>query len=225
MHTSKKTTPFDFIQRNYREPKTDDPIQKWLPHPENARTICSVLSLYGMRRQDLQDGLQDVYLKALTTFRRPNAKVPADLRSMKAYCATVAKHHALKTKSEAVKRSQDFVGNCDPDEYTPLEYGVTRERDPVDARRQLEVLAQLFREGRMPDHGVDILEGIASRCRLKTIAKELGLTDRAVEGRMGTMRDLFRARMVRLGLVPGVEPLLLEIVSLPGAIETLRQAA
>jgi hypothetical protein len=131
---------------------------------------------------------------------------------------------ALKTKSKAAKRSHGFVGTCDPDEYTPLEYGVTRERDPVDARRQLEVLAQLFREGRMPEHGVDILEGIASRCKLKTIAKELELTDRAVEGRIGTMRDLFRARMVRLGLVPGVEPLL-EIVSLPGAFETLRPAA
>jgi len=225
VYTRKKTTPFDFIQRNYREPKTDDPIQKWLPHPEVARAICAALALHGMLPQDLQDGLQDVYLKALTAFRGGNARVPADLRAMKAYCATIAKNHALKTRRDAARQSEDFAGNCDPDEYTPLEYGVTRERDPVDRRRQLEVLAQLFREGRMPEHGVDILEGIASRCKLEKIAADLGITDRAVEGRIGTMRDLFRARIVRLGLVPGVEPLLLTIVSRPGAIETLRRAA
>jgi hypothetical protein len=224
VYTRKNTAPFDFIQRNYREPKTDDPIQKWLPHPEVARAICAALALRGMLPRDLQDGLQDVYLTSLTAFRSGKVKVPADLRAMKAYCATVAKNHALKTHRDAARQCQHLAGSCEPDEYTPLEYGVSRERDPVDRERQLEVLAQLFREGRMPEHGVDILEGIASRCRLEKIGADLGITDRAVEGRIGTMRDLFRARMVRLGMVPGVEPLL-TIVSLPGAIEALRRAA
>jgi hypothetical protein len=165
-----------------------------------------------------------VYVKALTAFHSGKTVVPTDLRKMKAFCAGVAKRHACKTLRDAARQTRDLVGNCEPDEYTPLESGVTRERDPVDRDRQLEVLAQMFRQGLMPEHGVDILEGIASRCKLKTIAADLGITERAVEGRIGTMRDLFRARMVRLGLVPGVEPLL-EIVSLPGAIETLRQAA
>jgi DNA-directed RNA polymerase specialized sigma24 family protein len=222
--TSKKTTPYDFIQRSYREPRTDDPVQRWLPHPEVARAICAALAAHGMRPQDLEDGLQDVYVIALTAFRSGKVQAPADLRAMKAYCATIAKNHARKTLRDAATRCQHFAGSCDPDEHTPLEYGVTSERDPVDARRQLEVLAQLFREGRMPEHGVDILEGMASRCPLGTIAAALGISERAVEGRLKTMRGVYRARMVRLGLVPGAEPLL-TTVSLPGAIESIRQAA
>jgi hypothetical protein len=76
----------------------------------------------------------------------------------------------------------------------------------------------------MPEHGVEILEGIASRCSMKEIGDELGITDRAVEGRLGTMRDLYRHRMARLGLLPWLQPLHV-IVSTPGAIEMLRKAA
>lgn len=94
----------------------------------------------------------------------------------------------------------------------------------MDAGRQLEVLAQLFREGHMPEHGVDILEGVASRCSYEEIGSELGITDRAVEGRMGTMVDVFRKRMARLGLLPGMDSLRL-VVSRPGAFEALRKAA
>jgi hypothetical protein len=50
-----------------------------------------------------------------------------------------------------------------PEEQVPLRSSGAR-RDPVDAGRQLEVLAQLFREKAMPPDGVDILEGLASRC-------------------------------------------------------------
>jgi len=45
--------------------------------------------------------------------------------------------------------------------------------------------------------------GMASRCPLGTIAAALGISERAVEGRLKTMRGVCRARMVRLGLVPG----------------------
>jgi len=86
------------------------------------------------------------------------------------------------------RRRRDFVDDCgDPDAYTPLEYGA-EQRDAVDARRQLDVLAQLFRQ--MPEHGLDILEGIAGGCSMKEIAGDLGITERAVEGRLGTMPAL-----------------------------------
>jgi FixJ family two-component response regulator len=67
------------------------------------------------------------------------------------------------------------------------------------------VLAQLFREGRMPEHGVDILEGVASSCTHEEIAEDLGITDRAVEWHLGVMRRTFRARMAKLGMLPGRE--------------------
>jgi FixJ family two-component response regulator len=94
----------------------------------------------------------------------------------------------------------------------------------VDAGRQLEVLAQLFREGRMPGHGVDILEGVASRCTHREIAEDLGITERTVERRLGVTRRTFRSCMARLGILLGMQPLHV-IVSEPRAIATLRRAA
>jgi hypothetical protein len=67
------------------------------------------------------------------------------------------------------------------------------------------------------------LEGIAGNRSRKEIASELGITDRAVEGRMGTMLENLRKRVGRLGPVPEMDCLRL-VVSRPGAIETLRRA-
>ena len=145
--------------------------------------------------------------------------MPDDVGAMRALCVTVAKNKVIDEGKKAAKRKKDFVGRCDPDEYTPLEYGAEM-RDPVDAGRQLEVLAQLFRDGQMPEHGVDILEGVASRCTHQEIGDDLGITDRAVEWRLGVMRRTFRSRMARLGIWPGMQPLHL-IVSEPGAIAVL----
>jgi DNA-directed RNA polymerase specialized sigma24 family protein len=142
---------------------------------------------------------------------------------MMALCAKIARDQAVDELRRADKRKRDAAGKCDPDAYRPLEYGMER-RDPVDAGRQLEVLAQLFREGRMPDHGVDILEGVASRCTHDEIAEDLGITGRAVENRLGTMRRVYRARLARLGMLPWMVPLR-AVASTPDAIATLQRAA
>jgi RNA polymerase sigma factor (sigma-70 family) len=218
----KKKLPFDFIQTHYREPKTDDPIKRWLPHPDVARGICFVLFAKGYDKQDLEDGLQDVYLKALQVFRR--IKPPADLAGMRAFCRKLARDMAIDRLRRADRRKRDFVGLCeDPDEFTPLEYGA-EQRDPVDGRRQLAVLAELFRDDCMPEHGVEILEGVACGCTHPQIGEDLGITADTVEGRMRMMRDRFRSRMAKLGMLPGVLPLHV-IVSQPAAIATLRKAA
>ena len=223
----KNPPPFDFIQRHYRDPGGDDPIERWLPHPENARGICAALDAYGIPRTEIQDAMQEVFLKVLDAFRdkKTPIPIPADLRAMKAYCATAAKNYAIDTLRTAAGPAEVFVDNCEaPDEFTPLEYGAER-RDPVDAGRQLEVLAQLFRKPRrMPEHGIDILEGVASGCTQQEIAEDLAITERAVEGRMRTMRRAFRKEMARLGLLPSMQSLVV-IVSMPRAIEALRRAA
>jgi DNA-directed RNA polymerase specialized sigma24 family protein len=170
----------------------------------------------------VQDGVQGAYVKVLTALRN-GASVPVDVGAMRALCVTVAENHVIDQRRKAATRRKYIVGRCDPEEYTPLEYGA-KMRDPVDAGRQLEVLAQLFREGRMPEDGVDILEGVASRCTYQEIADDLGITDRAVEWRLGVMRRAFRARMAKLGILPGMQPLHV-LVSEPLAIPTLRRAA
>lgn len=230
MSTNRTPPPaFDFILRNYRDPGGDNPIQRWLPHPETARTICAVLYANGLPQQELQDGMQDVFIRVLTACKR-GARVPADLREMKAFCAAVAKRYAEATRRrDANRRRLGDAGICekDADEFTQPECGVPEEREAVDAERrmdrQLEALADLFREGRMPEHALQILEGLASNRPRKKIAADLGISDHAVQGRMKTMLENLRKRTGRDGPVPAMESLRL-VVARPGAIETLRRA-
>jgi DNA-directed RNA polymerase specialized sigma24 family protein len=194
----------------------------YLTDPEVTEGIVGVLRASGVRRQDVQDGVQNVYLKVLASFDK-GAAVPEDVDAMRTLCVTVAMNLVIDDERKAATRKKYIVGRCDPEEYTPLEYGAQM-RDPVDAGRQLEVLAHLFRERRMPEHGVDILEGVACRCTHQEIGEELEITPDLVEWRMRTMRKVFRARMAKLGMLPATLPLRV-VVSEPGAIPTLRMAA
>lgn len=228
MSTSKKT-PYDFILRNYRDPGGTDPVKRWLPHPENARVICAALYANGIREQELEDSMQDVFVRVLTAFKR-GARVPADLREMKAFCASIARRYAMATLRMKSNRARlGDAGTCekDADEYTQIEYGVPERHDSVDAERrldrQLEVLAQLFHERRMPEHGLAILEGLACNRPRKKIASDLGISDHAVQGRVKTMLENLRRRMGGEGCPPGMDSLRL-VVARPGAIDALRRA-
>jgi RNA polymerase sigma factor (sigma-70 family) len=198
------------------------PFHALLTHPEVTDGICGALVAGRFKKQDLQDGVQDVYVKVLTAFSQ-GTPVPADVGGMRALCATVAKNHAIDRLRKADTRKHDSLEEVRPEEHWQLQRRV-EQRDPVDTGRQLEVLAQLFREGRMPEDGVDILEGVASSCTHEEVGEDLGISDQAVKGRLSTMRSVFRARMAKLGMLPGMQPLRV-IVSAPSAIATLRQAA
>jgi DNA-directed RNA polymerase specialized sigma24 family protein len=199
----------------------NEPIP-FLHDPGVTGAITGVLRASGVRKQDLRDRIQDVYVRVLRAFEKGTA-VPDRAETMRALCVTVAKNLVIDAQRRAAVRKGHLTERCEPDEHAPLDYGV-EQRDPVDAGRQLEALAQLFREGRMPEHGVDILEGVASRCTHEEIGAELGITARAVEGRLGTMRKVYRARMVRLGMWPGMQPLD-ALLSAPGATRVLRSTA
>jgi RNA polymerase sigma factor (sigma-70 family) len=193
------------LPRHPQEPTTDSLTARWLPHPEVARSICGALRVHGLDWQDVQDGLHEVYVKALAAFHK-GAAPPEDLRGLKAFCAAIAKNHAIDALRKSGTRKGDLLGDRDPDEHTAPEDGAG-ERDAVDARRHLEVLAQLFREGRMPEGGLEILNGVASRCSHEEIARDLGVTPSTVEGRMRMMRDRFLARIAQLGMLSQSLPL------------------
>ena len=52
----------------------------------------------------------------------------------------------------------------------------------------------------MPEHAVAILEAEAEGVPHKVSGDELGLTARAVEGRLAVMRRRFRERLAELGI-------------------------
>jgi RNA polymerase sigma factor (sigma-70 family) len=225
---------YAFIAKHYRDPGGTDPIRRWLPHPEVARTVCAALLANGIPHQDLEDRLQDVYVRVLTAVREGGTVPPADLRAMKAYCAKAAANVAMDVLREIAKKKRDLAATCAPKDEKgkrqkkpkfALPEPDRREPDErADASQQVEVLGQLFREGRMPRDGVAILEGVAAGFSYREIAQKLGISRKLVDWRMREMRDVCRRRMTELGMIEPVRSLRL-VVSNPAAMPLLREAA
>jgi DNA-directed RNA polymerase specialized sigma24 family protein len=189
--------------------------------PENTGVIHRSLLEHGTPRRDLEDTTQDVYVTLLEAFARGVA--PADLGEMMAFSTKVARDHAIDVLRKKESDARDLAAECERSEYHPLR-PIYEQRDPVDAGRQLEALAQLFRDGKMPEHGVDILEGVASGCSYAELGEALALTADSVESRMRQMKKVYRRRMVKLGLWPDMAPLRV-VASTPQAVARLRSVA
>jgi len=71
-----------------------------------------------------------------------------------------------------------------------------------------------FDAGEMPEKGDEILDCVQAGMKYPEIAAELGITERAVRGRLERMRELFKARPVRLG-ISGVLLVLVMLASGP----------
>ena len=171
-----------------------------LVHRETDNAICGTLVVHGWEEQDLPDGRQEVRCRAIERFAA-GVPIPETLSAMKAFCATIARNYAVDALRKKKYRERYDVGLCEtPEDYSPLEPS-GEQRDPVDTARQLEEAAALFREGKMPDDGVDILEGVASGCSYPEIAGDLGISARALRGRLNTMRKVFRQRMEERGMI------------------------
>jgi DNA-directed RNA polymerase specialized sigma24 family protein len=163
------------------------------------RAVRRVLVGNGWLEQDVPDGIGEVRLRAVLAFHR-GVKPPETAKHMKAFCAKIARDYAVDCLRKKETRDRYSPGLCeDPDEHGPVPPS-GEQRDPVDAARQLEVAAELFREGRMPKGGVDILEGVASGCSYKEVGADQGITSNAVQGRLKTMRKLFRRRIGERGI-------------------------
>ena len=153
------------------------------------------------RRQDLEDLLGEVRLSAVKAFHLRGVRPPESIDRMCCFCVKIARNHAASIRrKERVARENGYVGLCElPDEELPLE-DRWEGRDPIDAHRQLEVAADLFRQGRMPEHGVEILYNEGVGAKWKESAADVGITDRAVQGRLKTMRKAFKAEIEKRGM-------------------------
>ena len=194
---------------------------QWLADESFEKIISKVLRVHGTPDHEIEDARQDVYVKVLVALK--NEAAPADIEELKNLCVKIARCHAISGVRKAAVRARDIAEECEPDELAPLT-PIVQQRDPVDSGRQLEVLAQLFRENKMPADGVDILEGVACRCTWAQIASPLEISEDLAETRYRRMKATYRRRMAKLGLLPDMAPLHL-LVSEPGAIARLRGAA
>jgi len=176
-------------------PRDGGVAARTLTDPGVVKVITKMLRDQGVPEGDIEDARQDVYAKALKAIRRGRA--PAETEEMKNFCVKIAEEHAIDLLRKADVRALVVVDDCRPEELAPLRPSRVQ-RDPVDAGRQLEVLAQLFREKAMPPDGVDILEGVACRCTHGEIALDLGIEPNLVKWRLHQMRKVYRRRLVTL---------------------------
>lgn len=189
--------------------KTTNPNPPWallLTSKAVEKVTRGALAKAGWPRSELEDGVQEVRLKIVVAAKR-GARLPEDEATMAAYCATTARrvaidrHRGTATEEDALDGSRPEPERASADTQLRLHAARVVGRDPVDAGRQLEVAAQLFREGKMPAKGVAILEGIASGCSGPEVAHEEGITAFALQGRLKSMRRSFRQRLEEEGLL------------------------
>jgi hypothetical protein len=119
----------------------------------------------------------------------------------KALATTIAVRWAVDRLREAKVRSKYDVGLCDePDAYLrPTLHW--EHRGPVDTKRYLAVLKEVFDSGQMPERGEEILQGEADEVPHEEIAAEIGVSTSVVRGRLFRMRARFRAGLAVLGML------------------------
>ncbi len=147
----------------------------------------------------MADAIAEVQADAIEAARA--RRMPATVAQWKALAATIAARWAIDRLREAEANERYDAGLCeDPDAYLrPTLYW--EHRDPIDTKRYLAVLKELFDSGQMPEHGAEILWGEAEEVPHAETAAELGISEGLVRKRLFRMRQKFRARIASLGLL------------------------
>jgi DNA-directed RNA polymerase specialized sigma24 family protein len=183
-------------------------------HPDVVRSIGATLRRKGVASQDLEEAIADVQVASIEVAR--SAGMPASLAQWKALATTIAVRRSLNRVRNARRRRKYDAGLCEePDAYlSPTLHW--EHRDPVDTKRFLVILKELFDTGQMPEDGQEILQAEADEVPREEIAAELGLTKTIVRKRLFRVRAKFRARLTALGML--VLLMLLLVASVVGSV-------
>jgi DNA-directed RNA polymerase specialized sigma24 family protein len=170
-------------------------------HPAFIQRVRGTLIRHG-RRKSLEDDIAEVQVRAIEIARV--GPMPPDLPRWKALGRLIAKLYAIDERRKWEVRKKYDEGLCEePDAHGPIE--VERGRDPVDTKRYLAVLKDLFDRGEMPDMGAEILWDAADDVPQEETAEETGLSVQTVKRRLKQMRERFGQRLDELGLRDGVD--------------------
>ena len=168
-------------------------------HPAVVRSLRSTLRRYGVAPQNMADAIAEVQVESIETARR--REMPGSLAQWKALARTIAVHWALDRLRDARRRRKYDAGLCDDADAYPRPTLHWEHRDPVDTKRYLTVLKELFDAGQMPEDGEEILQAEADGVPRAEIAAELGVSENTVGCRLFRMRRRFRARLAALGML------------------------
>jgi DNA-directed RNA polymerase specialized sigma24 family protein len=174
--------------------------------PDVVRCIRTTLRRHGVARQDMDDAIADVQAECIEAVRTRRAA--CSLAQWKALAATIAVRWALDRLREAKVRSKYDVGFCEDADAFVRPTLHWEHLDPIDRKKYLAVLKDLFDSGQMPEHGEEILQGEADEVPHEQIAAEIGVSTTVVDNRLYRMRSKFFARLAALGMLSVVVLLL-----------------
>ena len=181
-------------------------------HPGVIRPIQTTLRSFGVRKQDLEDGVAEVQTRTLEYLR--GKPIPTELEQWVALCVTITRSWRLDEKKKAKTDRKYCQGLCeDPDERIGIE-AEAGAGDVVDARRMLRELQALFDAGEMPEKGEEILDCVQAGMKQTEIAEELGISSETVRMRLRKIREVFEERLAKLGIT-GVLLVLVMLASGP----------
>jgi DNA-directed RNA polymerase specialized sigma24 family protein len=168
-------------------------------HRDLVRYLRPTLRRYGVAPQNMADAIAEVQADSIEAARK--GRMPADLAQWKAFATKIAVRRAVDRLREAEVRDKYDVGLCDDADAYARPTLHWAHADPVDTKRQLAVLKELFDAGQMPERGAEILWGEAEQVPHAEIAAEIGVTTTVVDNRLSGMRARFRARLAALGIL------------------------
>ena len=115
-----------------------------LTHPDVLASLTGLLVKRGIRRDELEDAVAEVQLRALETVK--DSDPPAEIPAWKALCNRIALRYLVDRHRRAKVRDQYEGDLCEnPDAHSRLDPGELH--DPIDARKQLEEIGHMIELG------------------------------------------------------------------------------
>jgi DNA-directed RNA polymerase specialized sigma24 family protein len=180
--------------------------------------VRTTLRRYGVAWRDMADAIAEVQADSIEAAR--TKRMPANAAEWKALAATIAVRWAIDRLREAEVRAKYDAGLCEDANLYSSSTLHWEQRDPVDTKRYLAILKDLFDSGEMPENGAEILWGEAEGVPHAGLAAELGVSENTVRLRLFRMRAKFRAKLAALGMLTLMLLLLGILVAPVGEVAT-----
>jgi hypothetical protein len=167
-----------------------DPFDEFLHDTEVVAAIGNALRKYGQRDQDLEDGRQTVWKKALEWKAKVKAEdpemVPTTLQGTKAVCIVIAHRHGA-SEYRRKKRDEKRIDASQTDAADQVAIPIDERFDVIDRKRLIELLDKT-----VPDHQRELFEDLAADVPQPTMAEERNVSHDRVRKQIEKGRSRYR---------------------------------